>query len=312
MLSRRNVRVKVMQVLYSSTANETPVTYSVALNQYQRSVDDTYRLYLFYLYQMTRIIEYTVRDTQRRKTRLVKTEEDEKMDARWYENAVSQSLLKNAGLDKGLSTHKLRSAQNPDLIKKFYKEFIDSEPFKTYFEAEQDNEDAQRKVLLDLSKYLMGSETFAEYVDDYFTNWEDDKSLVIGSIKRTIKGLPAKTDFCSTYLPDEATVKDYGNELLYKVLHFDGDLQGMIMAKLQNWDMERVTTIDMILLKMAIIEFLHFPTIPTHVTIDEYIEVAKIYSTEKSKEFINGVLDQVLKELERENRIEKKGWNTAE
>jgi len=149
---------------------------------------------------------------------------------------------------------------------------------------------------------------FNEIIEDQFANWEDDKSLIIGAIKKVLKALPSdNNDFIMEHYPDAETCKEYGEFLLSKTLRDDKSLLDMISPVLQNWDAERVAILDMIMLKMAICEFLYCPTIPTKVTLNEYVELAKNYSTSKSKEFINGILDRLLQELNQTGRIQKEG-----
>ena len=119
--------------------------------------------------------------------------------------------------------------------------------------------------------------------------------------------MPVSEDFYEAYKPTDDTVKEFGEVLLEKV-HEDGDeLFNIIEPTLKNWDAERVAVIDMILLKMAVCELVNFPTIPTKVTLNEFVEISKMYSTDKSKDFINGILDRLLKKLEKEGKVVKEG-----
>jgi N utilization substance protein B len=161
--------------------------------------------------------------------------------------------------------------------------------------------------LLALYKFLINHDSFVDLVEDQFPLWIDDKSLVVGAMKKTIKSLPATDDFLDQYEPDDDTVKDFGEALLSKVIEADEELLNLIEPTLKNWDADRVAILDMILIKMALSEMLHFPTIPTKVTLNEFVELAKQYSTDKSKDFINGILDRLLKQLTDEGLINKQG-----
>jgi N utilization substance protein B len=143
-------------------------------------------------------------------------------------------------------------------------------------------------------------------VEDYYTNWFDDSSLVIGTLKKIIKALPLEGKFFKQYYPDTETV-GFGKELLNRTVLEDSDFHDLIEPALKNWDSERLAIIDMILLKMALCEFTGFPTVPTKVSLNEYVEVAKMYSTPKSKDFINGILDRLMKQLEANGKIKKEG-----
>jgi N utilization substance protein B len=130
---------------------------------------------------------------------------------------------------------------------------------------------------------------------------------VVGAIKKTLKQLPVASDFYKEYIPsDEATV-DFGEFLLETVFFKDKELLDIISPNLQNWDAERVAIIDMILIKMAIAELMNFNSIPGKVTLNEYVEISKTYSTDKSKDFINGILDRLFKQLTDDQKIIKEG-----
>ncbi|MCL4105748.1 UNVERIFIED_CONTAM: hypothetical protein GTU68_028625 [Idotea baltica] len=144
-------------------------------------------------------------------------------------------------------------------------------------------------------------------MEDAYAEWVDDKSLIIGAIKKSIKRLPAEEDFFQTFFPEDETIKEFGQELLELCFEEDEELLEIIKPTLKNWDHERLAVIDMILLKMAIVEFVHFKTIPTKVTLNEYVEIAKLYSTPKSKDFVNGILDKTLTELKEKGKIVKEG-----
>jgi N utilization substance protein B len=148
--------------------------------------------------------------------------------------------------------------------------------------------------------------------EDRYTNWDDDESLVVGAMKKTVKAFPLKDNFYQEFEPSDMTVREFGEELLRKTCREDSALLAEIEPALQNWDVERVAALDMIMLKMALCELLHFPTIPTKVTLNEFVEISKVYSTDKSKEFINGILDRLMKKLLEENKIVKEGRGLIE
>ena len=136
---------------------------------------------------------------------------------------------------------------------------------------------------------------------------------MVGAIKKTLKALPVTSEeFYQNYQPSDEAVKEFGELLLHKVYHEDSDLLELIEPTLKNWDADRVAAIDMILLKMALCELMNFPTIPTKVTLNEFVEIAKLYSTEKSKDFINGILDRLMKKLNKDGKINKEGRGLLE
>ncbi len=148
--------------------------------------------------------------------------------------------------------------------------------------------------------------------EDRYNNWQDDESLVVGAMKKTLKAMPLQGDFYKEFEPSDETVREFGEQLLRKTCQEDQALLLIIDPMLKNWDSERVAILDMIMLKMALCELLHFPTIPTKVTLNEFVEISKIYSTDKSKDFINGILDRLMKKLQKEEKIVKEGRGLME
>ena len=143
--------------------------------------------------------------------------------------------------------------------------------------------------------------------EDRYNNWADDESLVMGAMKKTLKAMPLSGPFYQEHEPSDDTVSEFGAALLTRTAQEDAALLNEIQPMLKNWDADRVAILDMIMLKMALCELLHFPTIPTKVTLNEFVEISKSYSTDKSKEFINGILDRLMKKLLEEGRIVKEG-----
>ena len=199
-----------------------------------------------------------------------------------------------------------------DLVRRLYTEFAKGEVYKKYLSNTDESTEDQIDILLALFKVCTSDESFNEALEDLHATSIDDKSLVIGSIKKTLKALPVSPHFCLTYEPDDEAVVEFGEELLRKVFQEDGELLEIIEPTLKNWDADRVATIDMILLKMALCELMIFPTIPTKVTLNEFLEISKRYSTEKSKDFINGILDRLMKQLHKDGKIKKEGRGLVE
>ncbi len=131
--------------------------------------------------------------------------------------------------------------------------------------------------------------------------------MIIGAMKKTIKALPDTPELYRTFRPDYEAGVEFGEGLLDMVVARNDELESIIGPALENWEMDRVANIDMLFLKMAICEFTSFPTIPTKVTLNEYVELSKLYSTDKSKDFINGILDKLLKQFTEEGKIQKTG-----
>jgi len=307
MLSRRNVRVKVMQVLYALNRVGEKVTASAALSHYQLLVKNSFDLYLYNLLLLMRVAEYARQDEIKKNTKLLPTEEDKAFTAKLANNEMMASLAKNAGLNRLLSQYKTAQHIDADLVRRLYNEFAKTDEYRQYLAQAESTAEDHTSILLALYRFLIGTEEREELIEDQFPLWSDDKSLVVGAMKKTLKALPAEENFYQEYQPADDTIKEFGEEMLRYVINADGELLKLIEPSLKNWDAERVAIIDMILLKMALAELMLFPTIPTKVTLNEFVEISKQYSTDKSKDFINGILDRLMKKMQQDGLIRKEG-----
>ncbi len=306
MLSRRGVRIKVMQVLFSLNRDDA-FKFKEAKKRYWASIEEAFVLYLFNLYCLIQVSKEAVADGEKRKSKHLPSDEDKTFTPKIYENDLIQALESNKKLQQQFEQLNFTDKINADYIKKIYAEFASNEAYKEYL-AKASVKDDHLEVLLELFRVCRKHEFFIELMDDHFTNWLDDKSVVIGTVKKTLKELPdVEATHFKEYYPDDETCKEFGEGLLTNTHKKDEELLTVIKPALQNWDHERLAVIDMILLKMALVEFLECVTIPTKVTLNEYVEVSKMYSTPKSKDFINGILDKLLKDLEGEGKINKEG-----
>ena len=306
MLSRRNIRIKVMQMLYT-LSRDKELTFEDALDRYKEVINHSFELYLFNLLYLIKVTAYAQKDAAKRAQKHLPSEEDKLFTDKLYSNPLIQSLAKNEALFKLIEQYKFDELIDSDNTRSLYKDFAKSEEYKTYILQPESTEEDHRNILLKLYKSCVSSDLFNELMDDHFPTWVDDKSLVVGTIKKTIKQLPAQADFYKVHQPNDETTVDFGEVLLRQVHEKDKELLGLIEPTLKNWDVDRVAIVDMILLKMALSELITFPTIPTKVTLNEFVEISKLYSTDKSKDFINGILDRLMKKLNKEGKIKKEG-----
>ena len=300
-----------MQLLYAKSRDKA-LNDAELLEAYNKSIGSSYELYLFNLAAFSRVAIFAQQDLTNREGKLLPTEQDKKFSPKLGTNSLVQSLVNHSFYQEQLVENKINEMILEENVKSIYNEFIKEKAFKQYLENEHCEKEEHKKILLELYKFCTKNELFMGMIDDAFNNWIDDKSLIIGAMKKTIKALPAKEKFLFDYLPGEETTVDFGEKLIKKVIEDDSELLEIIEPNLKNWDVDRVAIIDMILLKMAIAELMIFPTIPTKVTLNEFVEISKVYSTDKSKDFINGILDRLLKKLEQDGKILKEGRGLLE
>nr|MBS0038531.1 transcription antitermination factor NusB [Saprospiraceae bacterium] len=306
MLSRRNIRIKVMQLLYSLGADKQ-LEEKTLIQLYEKGIHKSYQLLLFTLYVILEVSKISLEESERRKSKLLPQDEDLSFTPKLYENKLVQSLESSHTLEEAAEKHRFNESLDIDLVREVYRKYSKSEAYRKYLQSKTTLVD-DRKILLDLFRFLRKDDVFNELLEDNYINLEDDKSLIVGAVKKVIKELPNEDkNFLKEYFPDDDTWMDFGKFLLEMTLEKDEDIAKLISPTLKNWDADRLAAVDTILIKMALSEMLYFPSIPTKVTINEYLEIAKNYSTVKSKDFINGILDTLLKELTESGKIQKKG-----
>jgi N utilization substance protein B len=305
MISRRNIRVKVMQTLYTLVSAESgdiaqlKKTGSTILNdKLNRSLD----LFVISILYTIRTAQYAEVSAAQRSSKYLPTQDDLNVSTKIAGNEFAWQILSNNTFTEKIKNSKLEQYLDEEWIKKLYVLLVEEVEYKKYITAKE-RETAREKAILQLiwEKLIWENEALQEHFTEELPGWEDDKDMAKMLMENFFKS-SGKINFLNLI---SAEKKEYAHELMYTVLDKEEYCMQLIQPKLINWDAERVALIDLLLLRMGVCELLFFPTIPTKVTINEYIEIAKMYSTPQSGQFVNGVLDNILKELEKENKINK-------
>lgn len=306
MISRRNTRIKVLQTLYAHSRNPG-MNSKEAETMYQRMLNDSYKLFLLNLLVINEVNAYNRLDTSQRATKYLPTEVDKIVDNRLFENPVAQALANNNKFRRQTIEMALGGKLNSDITRKLYRAFAETEDFVTYMKLEEPSIEDHRNAQLALYRVIRNSEIAQEFFEDNYSNAEEDESLVQGAIKRTIKSLPDNDRFCEDQNLDPEITQEFGLNLLITALREDKELSDMIAPCLRGWEADRVAVMDMLLIKMALVEFMNFETIPVKASLNEYVDLTKTFSTPKSKEFVNGILDRLMRDLQSAGKIQKQG-----
>ena len=311
MLTRRHIRVKVMQCIYALVQSKDD-----SLQKQEKflrvSIENMYVLYLLILSLLAELHRLAEKHVSHASKKYVATEEDKYPNPeKFVKNRLLLQLVNNEALKNELSKRKLDNWYlNDEYVKIIYKEIMASEIYKQYMLNGADDYTDDRDVVLQLFKEIIApNEKIYDYFEDDKLTWVDDFPIVnTFLVKRLKKAKPDSGDrfFLPALLKDQQDM-DFANDLLTKTLLNDGKWENEIEGKTPNWDNDRIAEIDSIILKMAICELLNFPSIPEKVTLNEYLEIAKEYSTPKSSIFINGVLDKLAKEYKSDGRLQKIG-----
>lgn len=282
------------------------------LKGYNDGIWKTYEIYIFQLHLLLKVAQYAEKDAEIRAAKLLPSDEDKTFSPHLYSNSCTQSLANHVAFLNIVAQFHANEALDEDQIRRMYNAFAETEAYLKYLEQDDLTDQDHAKILLELYRFLNAHDLFIEMTEDRYNNWQDDESLVVGAMKKTLKAMPLEGEFYKEYEPSDETVREFGEQLLRKTCQEDQVLFELIAPNLKNWDADRVAVLDMIMIKMALCELLHFPTIPTKVTLNEYVEISKTYSTENSKDFINGILDRLMKKLLKEEKIVKEGRGLIE
>lgn len=307
MLNRRHLRVKVLQSLYAFFQSGN-TSLDAGEKELLFSIDKIYDLYL---YQLTLIIDVgrqarkVIEDNKNKK---IPSPEDINPSTRFIENKCLNGIEESIELEKKLKGRKISWAKSPEISRKIFTQFRESRHYQDYMNAEEKSWENDRDLVLKLLKsYICESELLHHFYEESSIYWLDDWELVNKMIIKNIKAMKNGDidDFKPLTLYKDPDDKRFARELFKKTILHDKEFAPMIAAKTQNWDIERIALMDIIIMKMALTEITRFPEIPVKVSLNEYIELSKMYSTPKSKVFVNGVLDKLVEELSIENKIPK-------
>ncbi|WP_243745464.1 transcription antitermination factor NusB [Segetibacter sp. 3557_3] len=292
-----------MQTLYTLGTAEADTKMPEPVKILQKQIDASRQLFLYLLYCLTEVARYAEKDAHRRAGKNLPSAQDLNVNTKILGNEFLWKILDNPSYKKAVEDQKPQLIEGTsEQIKKLYRELAETEEYQAYISSQDREKKSEKDIIIFIfSTLMLPSERFISHIEEYFPNWDDDadmmNQLVLnyvqkpGSFNLQEMVSPEKWDFARNLLNTSREKRDYALEL--------------IKPKLKNWDAERIAMLDMILMEMGVCELLYFETIPTKVTINEYIDLAKEYSTPQSGHFVNGILDNIHKELMSQNKIHK-------
>lgn len=315
MLNRRHLRIKVLQALYSWFQGSDG-EYGRAEKELMKNIDRIYDLYLMYLLLLTDIRTMASNRIEEGRNKKLPTKADLEPNMKFVENKVLAILDNNKALMAETHKRKLSWGNEMDMLRKMFTEIRNSELYIQYMGKTGASFEEEQEFIVNLFKdFIANSESLQNHLEEKSINWMDDIDLVCATVIKTIKGLKETSDEYTTLSPlykDEEEDEKFVRDLFKKCVLNSESTEALISSKTENWELERIASMDMLLMKMAITEVLEFPTIPVKVTLNEYIEISKFYSTPKSNGFINGILDKVFLQLKSDGKIRKIGRGLIE
>lgn len=316
MLNRRHLRIKALQSIFAWHNNEkSDITSSQ--KAMLKSIDDVYQMYISMLSLLVDVSEYTAVDAEERSNKHLPSEEDLNPNLKLLNNKFIYLVKQNTDYVAYVNKYQINWHSDPELVKSIFNKLKETAEYKAYLadSNEETIESSKEIVKFIFRKILLKDVNVLQSFEDNFINWPVDREAMQGMVAKTIKSFVYEnpnenqlTPICQDWKEDSEFVKD----LFTYTIKNEKKYQEMIAERTKNWESERIALMDTILMKMAICELMNFPSIPVKVTINEYLDLSKEYSTPKSNTFINGILDKILNDLKKSNHLKKTGRGLME
>ena len=309
MLNRRHIRTKVMQVIYALKRSED-VNLASEEKFLNSSMDSMYSLYLLMLSLLIKVHDKSKDQQEKSQQKYLLTTEDLNPNMKFIKNALLVQMSDSQSLKNAFERYKIQNWElDNEYVEVIFRSILESDIYASYMNSKFSfNNDKQ--CVVDLFKEVIApNEKLYDYLEDRNLTWLDDLPVVNTALVKLLNKAKENSsdDYFTPQLFKDDEDKEFGVELLRNTVLNIESYSEEISLKTQNWDKDRIADIDFVLLQMAICEFHEFPSIPTKVSINEYIEIAKEYSTPKSNVFINGVLDKIVKEYDENKTLNKVG-----
>ena len=307
MINRILIRIQVLQIVYSYYQNGNN-DLKVAENELLFSLKKSYDLYHYFLLLIVDVTNLQRRILDARKNKYMPTEAELNPNTRLVDNRFTAQIAENEALRKYVAEQGLSWDNDGDFIKMVLDMILSSEQYGEYLNNENDSYETDKEFWrIVFKKLICGNEAIDDYLQDKSIYWNDDISIVETFTLKTIKQFEKAAGSKQKLLPMFKDLEDqsFAIKLFRQSLMKGSEFRERINKHMKNWETERIANMDLIIMQVALAEIMTFPTIPINVTLNEYIDTAKYYSTPKSGTFINGILDSVVNELKKEKLLLK-------
>lgn len=291
-----------MQELYARQTRNGMQDKLNPVTNLENQLEQCRQLFVYLLYYITEVARYSETDARLRANKNLPSEEDRNVNTKIAGNQLLWTILESESFKSEKSSRTLNFTDTTEQVKKTYNKLKVSEIYLRYVNQQsRERKDEKELILFIFTNLMLPDEDFIYHIEENFTNWDDDADMMDQLI---MNYLHKPSQYSLQQVIGEEKTKFAKNLLLTAIDKSDYALE-LIKPKLKNWDSERIAVLDMILMQLGVCELLYFETIPPKVTINEYIDLAKEYSTPQSGHFVNGILDSIHKELLAENKIHK-------
>ena len=311
MLNRRFLRIKVMQALYSFFQHEK-ADVAVFEKEMFKSLDKIFELYLSILGLVGDIHHVALVIMDENKNKRLPNSSDLDPNLKFVKNSLLVGISENKELKAQLEKRKVSWQNDFDVVRKLFVEIRNGEAYKTYMASDSTSVEEDRDfVIAIITQHLSENEVLNSLFEDKNIHWADDTFVAFNSVIRNFEEFTGEFKL-SPLLKDEKDDMEFMSQLFKKTIMYREQFSELIGRHTQNWEVERIANMDMLLMEMALAEILYIPNVPVKASLNEYIDISKEYSTPNSKVFVNGVLDKIIAELKRDNKINKTGRGLKE
>lgn len=311
MLNRRFLRIKVMQTLYAFFQHENGNTANFERDLY-KSLDKIYELYFSILALIIDLHHVSLVMIDENKNRYILRQDDLNPNMRFANNQLLTSMSNNKHLQAEIEKRKISWQNDFDVVRKLFNEIKNSELYLTYLNAKEVGVKEDRDFVVALiTSYLSENELLISLFEEKNIHWADDTFVAYNSVIRNFEDFNGEFKI-QPLLKDEQDDLAFMSLLFNKTILYKKQFEELIAKHTQNWEIERIANMDMLLMEMALAEILYIPSVPVKASLNEYIDISKEYSTPNSKTFVNGVLDKVISDLRSQNKIIKEGRGLKE
>lgn len=291
-----------MQTLYTVESTEPAINVTQALGILDKHLEQSRQIFTYLTYFLTEVARYAETDARQKASKHLPTAEDLNVNTKLAGNELLWRIIEDKGFLSAVEHHNLPSLLDKELIRKVYQKLVESEPYQAYIKI-QSREKKDEKQILEFifTDLMLPSDDVISHLEELFIHWDDDAEMMNLMMMNFLQK-PTSYKFQELISLEKLA---FAKNLVKTAMEKKEYTMDLIKPRLKNWDAERIALLDMILMRMGTCEFLYFETIPAKVTLNEYIDLAKDYSTAQSGHFVNGILDNIHKELTVENKLRK-------
>lgn len=320
MLSRRHLRIKTLQALYSYFVSNN-VELEVGEKNMLRSTERIFELVIYQISFLVELVKFAHRRMEENKLKFYPTEDDLNPNTKFIDNLFTAKFTQNRDYLRRVNAYKINWTDENEMVRKIYNEMIHTTSYKKYMQTRSGTFVEDQDFIVKVFKENVAeNDALAFFYEEKNISWVSDIDIANQLVIKIIKGitedqhdfepLPSLYNMEGKMEPDED--KKYQILLFHKVILKSGEYEKIVQEKASNWELNRIALMDIILIKMALAELIEFPSIPVKVTLNEYIELSKYFSTPKSSVFINGILDKLIADLKKSKKIVKTGRGLME